>query len=82
MDRLTQLTAAVDEIVEDSSKFFGKGNKAAGTRARKNLLELKKLAQELLVAIQDTKAGRASAEAGGENVPIPEDIGFKAKHEE
>lgn len=46
----------MDAVSKDSTKFFEKGNKAAGTRARKNLQELKKLAQELRVAIQDTKA--------------------------
>jgi hypothetical protein len=64
MDKLHQLKETVDAIGKDSSKFFEKGNKAAGTRARKNLQELKKLAQELRVAIQDTKAGMVSSGAG------------------
>lgn len=56
MDKLQLLKDVMDQLSKDSSKFFDKGNKAAGTRARKNLQELKKLAQELRVAIQDTKA--------------------------
>ncbi len=56
MDKLTNLKETMEAISKDSTKFFEKGNKAAGTRARKNLQELKKLAQELRVAIQDTKA--------------------------
>lgn len=56
MDKLDQLKEVMDSVSKDSQKFFEKGNKAAGTRARKNLQELKKLAQELRVAIQDTKA--------------------------
>ena len=36
-------------------KFYEKGNKAAGTRARKTLQDLKKLAQEVRLEIQDWK---------------------------
>lgn len=53
----------MDAVSKDSTKFFEKGNKAAGTRARKNLQELKKLAQELRVAIQDTKANMTTTPA-------------------
>jgi hypothetical protein len=56
-------------VGKDSSKFFEKGNKAAGTRARKNLQELKKLAQELRVAIQDAKAGMSGPGAGEDEIP-------------
>lgn len=56
MDKLQHLKEVMDAVSKDSTKFFEKGNKAAGTRARKNLQELKKLAQELRVAIQDAKA--------------------------
>lgn len=59
MDKLANLKETMEAISRDSTKFFEKGNKAAGTRARKNLQELKKLAQELRVAIQDTKANMA-----------------------
>lgn len=56
MDKLQHLKDVVDAVSKDSTKLFEKGNKAAGTRARKNLQELKKISQELRVAIQDTKA--------------------------
>lgn len=56
----------MDAVSKDSTKFFEKGNKAAGTRARKNLQELKKLAQELRVAIQDTKANMTTSVEGAE----------------
>jgi len=36
-------------------KFYEKGNKAAGTRARKSLQELKKVAQEIRLEIQEWK---------------------------
>lgn len=55
MDKLAMLIETIESIAIDTTKFFEKGNKAAGTRARKNLQEVKKIAQELRVAIQDTK---------------------------
>lgn len=61
MDKLQNLKEVMEAVSKDSSKFFEKGNKAAGTRARKNLQELKKLAQELRVAIQDAKATMSNA---------------------
>jgi hypothetical protein len=44
-----------DSLQDDLKKFYGKGNKAAGTRARKGLQALKKLAQEIRLEIQDVK---------------------------
>jgi hypothetical protein len=38
-------------------KFYEKGNKAAGTRLRKGMQELKKLAQEIRVEVQERKVG-------------------------
>lgn len=66
MDKLQHLKEVMDAVSKDSTKFFEKGNKAAGTRARKNLQELKKLAQELRVAIQDTKANMTTSVEGAE----------------
>lgn len=63
MEKLQHLKEVMDAVSKDSTKFFEKGNKAAGTRARKNLQELKKLAQELRVAIQDTKANMTTTPA-------------------
>ena len=37
------------------TKFFGTGNNAAGTRVRKAMQEVKTLAQELRVEVQETK---------------------------
>jgi len=44
----------------DVAKFYEKGQSAAGTRLRKGLSELKKLAQDFRNDIQDTKAQRKS----------------------
>lgn len=55
MEKFNELARCVEYIEKDASKFFVNGNKAAGTRARKHLQELKSLAQELRVLIQDVK---------------------------
>jgi hypothetical protein len=55
MSRYDEVKGLVDEMEEDMNKFYNKGNKAAGTRARKSLQELKKLAQDIRVEIQDMK---------------------------
>ncbi len=53
--RYSQLTETLDETEEDLMKFYEKGNKAAGTRARKSLMQLKKLSHEIRQEIQDIK---------------------------
>lgn len=55
MSRYDEVQNLVEEMGEDMNKFYEKGNKAAGTRARKSLQELKKLAQEIRIEIQDMK---------------------------
>jgi hypothetical protein len=54
-ERYNQLNDVLDDAEEDLMKFYEKGNKAAGTRARKSLMELKKLAHEIRQEIQDIK---------------------------
>jgi len=55
MSRIDQVKDVMTELEEDMDKFYNKGNKAAGTRARKQLQDLKKLAQEIRLEIQDIK---------------------------
>ncbi len=55
MSRIEQVKNMVTELEEDMNKFYEKGNKAAGTRARKQLQELKKVSQEIRLEIQDMK---------------------------
>lgn len=55
MELLEQIKALVETVEDDVTKFYQQGNKAAAVRARKSLMELKKLAQDLRVDIQDTK---------------------------
>jgi ABC-type Zn uptake system ZnuABC Zn-binding protein ZnuA len=53
--RYEELTGILEETQEDLMKFYEKGNKAAGTRARKAMMELKNLAHEIRQEIQEIK---------------------------
>lgn len=55
MSRYDEMNDLLDELRPDISKFYDKGNKAAGTRARKTLQTIKKKAQEIRLEIQDWK---------------------------
>ncbi|MFA5669206.1 MAG: histone H1 [Balneolaceae bacterium] len=55
MSRVTQLQDLVNQVNEELEKFYDKGNKAAGTRARKGLQDLKKLSQDIRLEIQSIK---------------------------
>jgi hypothetical protein len=51
-----QIAAAFEQWQIEDTKFTEKGNKAAGTRARKALLELTKLAKARRAEISEEKA--------------------------
>jgi len=51
-DKIREIVASIES---DVKKFYDKGNKAAGTRVRKAMQELKASAQDLRVEIQDRK---------------------------
>ena len=53
---IEQITAAFEQWQAEDAKFTEKGNKAAGTRARKALLELGKLAKARRAEISAEKA--------------------------
>ena len=55
MDKFEQLEKLVADTKEDARKFFQDGNKAAGTRVRKAMQEVKNLAQEIRLEIQERK---------------------------
>ncbi|MCC5915217.1 MAG: histone H1 [Balneolaceae bacterium] len=55
MSRIDEVKNLVSELEQDLDKFYNKSNKAAGTRARKQLQDLKKLSQEIRLEIQDIK---------------------------
>jgi hypothetical protein len=55
MDRHGKLKEIVDELEGDFVAFFEKGNKAAGTRIRKAMQDLKNMAQDIRVDVQKIK---------------------------
>jgi hypothetical protein len=55
MKRYEELKNLVASLEGDFSKFYEKGNAAAGTRVRKGMQEIKNLAQEIRVEIQKLK---------------------------
>ena len=61
MERFEDLKAKVAEIEAEAEKFYTKGNKAAGTRLRKGLQEIKNLAQEIRVDVSEKKKAEAVA---------------------
>jgi hypothetical protein len=50
---LDNLVGLVDAIREDAAKFEEKGNKAAGTRVRKAMQEIKAVAQEVRTYVSE-----------------------------
>ena len=54
-DLLEQMITLLEETRDDRDKFFERGNNAAGTRVRKAMQDVKTLAQELRVEVQETK---------------------------
>lgn len=52
-DLLNQLQGLIDGIQDDAAKFEEKGNKAAGTRVRKAMQEIKAVAQEVRVYVSE-----------------------------
>ena len=58
-ESLQKLMDLVSSLDEDNRKFYG-GNNAAGTRLRKGLQEVKKLAQEMRNEVTATKDARKS----------------------
>jgi hypothetical protein len=54
-NRFSSLQARVADMEDDFRKFYDKGNKAAGTRIRKGMQELKQMAQEIRTEVQAAK---------------------------
>ncbi len=55
MGRHGQLKEIVEGLEADFSAFYDKSNKAAGTRIRKAMQDLKNLAQDIRVEVQKMK---------------------------
>ncbi len=56
MGKYGDLSSFVEELEEDFGKFYEKDNKAAGTRVRKAMQELKAMAQDIRLDVQEKKA--------------------------
>tara|TARA_Y100000034_G_scaffold126262_1_gene177237 strand:- start:1276 stop:1464 length:189 start_codon:yes stop_codon:yes gene_type:complete len=52
---LDELCALIESAEADNTKFFERGNAAAGTRVRKIMQEVKTLAQQLRADVQNAK---------------------------
>ena len=57
-EKYNQMLEFLKSLETDVNKFYEKGQAAAGTRVRKGLSDLKKLAQDMRNEIQDVKAQR------------------------
>jgi|GEM_PF-209036 chromatin segregation and condensation protein Rec8/ScpA/Scc1 (kleisin family) len=59
-EKYRQMVDFLKSLETDVQKFYEKGQAAAGTRLRKGLSDLKKMAQEMRNEIQDIKNQRKS----------------------
>jgi len=55
MKKFNSIKEILNSIESDADKFYNKGNKAAGTRLRKAMLEIKELAHEVRKEVTDMK---------------------------
>lgn len=55
IQKFNELKSLIEGLDGDADKFFNKGNNAAGTRVRKGLQEVKNLAQEIRLEVQESK---------------------------
>ncbi|WP_026135433.1 hypothetical protein [Nafulsella turpanensis] len=55
MTRFDQIRDLIMSLEGDFQKFYEKENQAAGTRVRKGMQELKNLAQEIRIEVQEKK---------------------------
>ncbi|MFZ9046923.1 MAG: histone H1 [Cyclobacteriaceae bacterium] len=55
MKRFEELKDLVMSMEDDFEKFYDKNNQAAGTRVRKGMQDMKNLAQEIRIEVQNIK---------------------------
>ena len=60
MDNYEKLKSLVEEMEADVVNFYYKGVKSAGVRVRKNLQEIKNLAQTMRLEINDINKERSN----------------------
>ncbi|GIV35974.1 MAG: hypothetical protein KatS3mg032_0353 [Cyclobacteriaceae bacterium] len=56
MQKFQELKNLVASLEADADKFYNKGNSAAGTRLRKGMQELKNMAQQIRIEVQELKS--------------------------
>lgn len=61
MEKVTEFETLLQTFKEDYEKFVEKGNKTAGTRARKTLQEIRNLAKDTRDEISNTKRDMINA---------------------
>lgn len=61
MEKFKKVQEIVNTIADDAEKFYDKNNKAAGTRVRKAMQELKTLAQQIRKEVQEIKNKQEAA---------------------
>ncbi len=59
-NKFSELQEFVNGLERDFQQFYDKGNKAAGTRVRKAMQELKQKAQDIRVEVQEKKGGEGA----------------------
>lgn len=59
MKRFDEIRDLIMSLEGDFQKFYDKQNQAAGTRVRKGMQDLKNLAQEIRVEVQEMKNSEA-----------------------
>lgn len=64
MEAYDRLVKLVQEAADDIQKAEG-GNKAAGTRVRKMMQDIKGAAQEVRVSILESRSGSEGDDSGG-----------------
>lgn len=55
MENFENLKTLVNNLEEDVTKFYDKGNKAAGTRVRKGCQDIKNLCQTIRLEVSELK---------------------------
>ena len=63
-EKYLKLIEYLQSLEPDVAKFYEKGQSAAGTRLRKGLSELKRMAQEVRNDVQEVKIQRKAAKGG------------------
>lgn len=62
-NRFSEVRDLVMGMEDDFQKFYEKSNKAAGTRIRKGMQDLKMKAQDIRLTVQSAKNGTPAAKA-------------------